>query len=133
MPEDLTENITKQLSAWRSGSPEFGELLGTIPDANTQIVYARAVRQFLEWCRTERIVLNRIEPGTIAAYIEKIDARDVRLSTEPTMREHLEAIRLLLAYVGRNARRGCCGPNCKCGCCRALRSTNDAHKSQCAC
>ena len=132
MTEDRSES-TKQPSAVHRDSLEFGEFLGTIPDANTHIVYARAVRQFLECCRAERIVLNRIEPSMIAAYIEKIDARDVTLSTEPTMREHLEAIRLLLAYVGRTARRGCCGPNCKCRCCRASRSKNDSSKSQCSC
>ena len=96
-------------------------------------MYARAVRQFLEWCRSERIVLDRFEPSMIAAYIEKIDERYVTLSTEPTLREHLEAIRLLLGYVGRTARLGCCGPNCQCRCCRASRSKNDVPKGQCAC
>jgi hypothetical protein len=132
MREDRPETIELQ-SARRSVFPEFGEFLGAIPDPNTQIVYARAVRQFLEWCRSEGIALGRIQPAMIAAYTEKIDERYVTLSTEPTLREHLEAIRLLLGYVTRSARRGCCGPNCKCRCCRSSRSENDAPKRRCAC
>jgi hypothetical protein len=81
MSEDQNET-DEQKSATRSGSPGFDEFLGTIREPNTQIVYARAVRQFLEWCRAERIVLDRIELGMVAAYIEKIDARNVT-ATEP--------------------------------------------------
>jgi hypothetical protein len=132
MPEDRTETVN-QVSAVRSGASELAEFFGTIPDPNTQMAYARAATRFLEWCRSERIVLNLIEPSMVAAYIETIDAREVTPPTEPTVREHLEAIRLLLDYVGKAARRGCCGPNCKCRCCRASRSKNAAPKSQCAC
>jgi hypothetical protein len=80
---------------------------------------------------SEKIAPDRIE--TVVAYIKKIDEQYVTLSTEPTLREHLEAIRLLLSYIGRTVRRGCCGPNCRRRCCRASRSTTHAAKSQCPC
>jgi hypothetical protein len=130
MSHDRTET-NEQQSVALSGSPEFGEFLDTIPDANIRMVYARAVRQFLEWCQSEKIAPDRIE--TILAYIKTIDEHYVTLSTEPTLRGHLEAIQLLPDYVGRTVPRGCCGPNCRCRCCRALRSPNPAARSQCAC
>jgi hypothetical protein len=61
MPEHRTETNDQQAVA-RSDSPEFGEFLGTRPDPNTQMVYARAVRQFLsgvELSRLSWIVSNR--------------------------------------------------------------------------
>jgi hypothetical protein len=113
------------------GSFEFGEFLDTIPDSNSRMVYARAVRQFLEWCQSEKIAPDRIK--TILAYTKTIYEQYATLSNEPTLREHLEAIRLLLGYMGRTVRRGYCGPNCRCRCCRASRSSTHAANSQCAC
>jgi hypothetical protein len=126
MPDDRTET-NEQQSVALSASPEFSEFLDTTPDPNTRMVYGRAVRQFLEWCQSKKIAPDHIE--TIVAYVKKIDEQYATLSTEPTLREHLEAIQLLLGYIGRTVPRGCCGPNCRCRCCRAMRSPNLAARS----
>jgi hypothetical protein len=104
MPEDRVESNDQQ-SAGADGSPEFGEFPDTIPNPNTRIVYARVVRQFLERYRSERIVLDRIEPSIIATSIEQIDERYVLRSTEPTLREHLNGIWELSLVVHRSIPR----------------------------
>jgi hypothetical protein len=48
----------------------------TIRNRNTRAAYARAVKQFLDWCEADRrLELHEIEPITVAAYVEQLGDR----------------------------------------------------------
>src|ERR1700738_1081292 len=44
----------------------------TIRNRNTRMAYARAVKQFFDWCEERRLELHRIEAVTVAAYVEQL-------------------------------------------------------------
>ena len=62
---------------------------------NTRAAYARAVKQFLDWCEDRRLELHEIDPLTVAAYVEQPGSR----TAKPTVKQHLAAIRQLFAYL----------------------------------
>jgi len=64
-----------------------------IPNNNTRIAYARAVKQFFAWCEKQGLALEDIQPYMIAAYIEKNPA------SIPTIKQHLAAIRTLFDWL----------------------------------
>ena len=76
----------------------------TVPirNANTRAAYYRAIQQFLAWAeRSGYQDLEDIEPITVAAYIEILQRR----AAPPTVKQHMAAIRMLLAHRKRSARR----------------------------
>jgi integrase/recombinase XerD len=67
----------------------------TIRNRNTRMAYARAVKQFFEWCEDHRLGLEDIEPIAISAYIEELGSKIAR----PSVKQHLAAIRQLFDYL----------------------------------
>ena len=67
----------------------------TIRNRNTRMAYARAVKQFFDWCEDHRLGLDDIEPIAIAAYIEELGSA----MSKPSVKQHLAAIRQLFDYL----------------------------------
>lgn len=65
-----------------------------IRNKNTRIAYARAIGGFLNWCNERGIALIDIEPITVAAYIEQLQAE----RSAPTVKQHLAAIRMMFDW-----------------------------------
>ena len=66
-----------------------------IRNRNTRTAYAHAVGQFLNWCETNRLTLDRLDPVTVAAYIEHL----IAVRAAPTVKQHLAAIRMLMDWL----------------------------------
>src|SRR5216684_1084363 len=66
-----------------------------IRNRNTRMAYARAVKQFFDWCDRRKFELGEIEPLSVAAYIEQLGAE----ASKPTVKQHLAAIRQLFDYL----------------------------------
>src|SRR5260370_33452158 len=66
-----------------------------IRNRNTRMAYARAVKQFFDWCGKRKLELKEIEPFSVAAYIEQLGAE----ASKPTVKQHLAAIRKLFDYL----------------------------------
>jgi site-specific recombinase XerD len=66
-----------------------------IRNKNTRMAYAQAVRLFFSWCDAKGLVLERIQPVHVAAYIEQLGEERSR----PTVKQHLAAIRMLFDYL----------------------------------
>ena len=60
---------------------------GKLANNNTRIAYSRAVRQFLDWCDTQKIELPRIMAGDVGLYLREHSGS---LSTK---KQHLSALR----------------------------------------
>jgi integrase/recombinase XerD len=67
----------------------------TIRNRNTRAAYARAVKQFFDWCDQQRFDLHAIGSVAVAAYIEQLGSR----ASKPTVKQHLAAIRQLFDYM----------------------------------
>jgi site-specific recombinase XerD len=67
----------------------------SIRNRNTRMAYARAVKQFFDWCDEHRLELHEIEAVTVAAYIEQLGTQ----ASKPTVKQHLAAIRQLFDYL----------------------------------
>jgi site-specific recombinase XerD len=67
----------------------------TIRNRNTRAAYARAVKQFFDWCEVQRLQLHEIEAIAVAAYVEQLGGR----ASKPTVKQHLAAIRQLFDYL----------------------------------
>ena len=67
----------------------------TIRNRNTRMAYARAVKQFFDWCDERRLKLADVEAVSVAAYIEQLATR----ASKPTVKQHLAAIRQLFDYL----------------------------------
>jgi site-specific recombinase XerD len=59
------------------------------------MAYARAVKQFFDWCERRKLELEEVQPLTVAAYIEQLGAE----ASKPTVKQHLAAIRKLFDYL----------------------------------
>jgi len=77
----------------RAGRRFIEFFTATIRNRNTRMAYARAVKQFFDWCEDYRLALDDIEP--IAAYIEELGSKIAR----PSVKQHLAAIRQLFDYL----------------------------------
>jgi site-specific recombinase XerD len=66
-----------------------------IRNRNTRAAYARAVKQFFDWCDERRLQLKDIEAITVAVYIEQLGTEQ----SKPTVKQHLAAIRRLFDYL----------------------------------
>jgi integrase/recombinase XerD len=67
----------------------------SIRNRNTRMAYARAVKQFLDWCEDRRLELADIEAITVATYIEQLGTK----TSKPTVKQNLAAIRQLFDYL----------------------------------
>src|SRR5580658_8427575 len=67
----------------------------SIRNRNTRTAYARAVKQFLDWCEDRHLELHDIDALMVAAYVEQLGSR----TAKPTVKQHLAAIRQLFAYL----------------------------------
>ena len=67
----------------------------SIRNRNTRIAYARAVKQFSDWCDERRLRLTDIEAISVATYIEQLG----NTASKPTVKPHLAAIRQLFDYL----------------------------------
>jgi site-specific recombinase XerD len=66
-----------------------------IRNPNTRAAYARALGPFLAWCDDRGRRLETIDPVTVAAYIEQLQATH----SKPTVKQHLAAIRMLFDWM----------------------------------
>lgn len=66
-----------------------------IRNRNTRSAYARAVRQFCDWCDLHKLTLENLNPVLIAAYIEEKEMHIAR----PSVKQHLAAIRMLFDFL----------------------------------
>jgi site-specific recombinase XerD len=69
-------------------------LLASIRNPNTRLAYAHALTRFLLWCEERGRALERIDPLTVAAYVEKL----TRERSAPTVKQHLAAVRMLFDW-----------------------------------
>lgn len=68
----------------------------TIRNPNTRETYARAVRDFLDWCEARGLMhLDQIEPIVVATYVEGLQA----VKSAPTVKLHLAAVRMLFDWL----------------------------------
>ena len=79
----------------RAGRRFIEFFTATIRNRNTRMAYARAVKQFFDWCEDHQLGLEDIEPIAIAAYIEELGSKIAR----PSVKQHLAAIRQLFDYL----------------------------------
>ncbi len=52
------------------------------------MAYARAVKQFFDWCDDRQLELADIEAISVATYIEQLGT----MTSKPTVKQHLAAI-----------------------------------------
>ena len=67
--------------------------LVNIRNPNTREAYARAIKQFLDWCSDRHIQFSEISSLAISAYIER------HPGSAPTTNQHLAAIRALFGWM----------------------------------
>jgi integrase/recombinase XerD len=79
----------------RAGRRFIEFFTATIRNRNTRMAYARAVKQFFDWCEEHRLGLDDIEPITVAAYVEQLGAE----AAKPTVKQHLAAVRQLFDWL----------------------------------
>src|SRR2546430_11669013 len=60
----------------------------TIRNRNTRMAYARAVKQFFDWCDEHRLKLADIEAISMTTYIKQLGTK----ASKPTVKQHLAAI-----------------------------------------
>jgi integrase len=65
-----------------------------IRNRNTRMAYARAVKQFFDWCDKRKLELNDIEALSVAA-----SSSSSASASKPTVKQHLAAIRKLFDYL----------------------------------
>ena len=70
-----------------------------IRNRNTRAAYAQAVRQFLCWCEFRHVGLKAVEPIHVAAYVEQLRQRHEKPLSDPSIKQHLAAIRMLFDWL----------------------------------
>lgn len=82
--------------AGEDASRRFVEFFtANIRNRNTRAAYAHAVGLFLDWCQSQGLTLETLEPIAVAAYIEQLSGR----RSAPTVKQHLAAIRMLFDWL----------------------------------
>ncbi len=66
-----------------------------IRNSHTRAAYARAVRDFADWCDRHTITLEQVEPILVAAYVEQL----METHSKPTVKQHLAAVRMLFDWL----------------------------------
>jgi integrase/recombinase XerD len=70
-----------------------------IRNRNTRVAYRHAVEGFLDWCRPHKLGLLDIEPIHVAAYIELLGQREMNPLADPSIKQHLAAIKMLFDWL----------------------------------
>jgi len=70
-----------------------------IRNRNTRAAYAQAVNQFLRWCEDNGISLAAVEPVFVAAYVEHLRQREQEPLSDPSVKQHLAAIRMFFDWM----------------------------------
>ena len=70
-----------------------------IRNLNTRAAYAQAVKQFLDWCKDQRLGFTAVEPMHVAAYVEQLGRRKEKPLSDPSIKQHLAAIKMLFDYL----------------------------------
>jgi integrase/recombinase XerD len=84
------------IAAGEHASRRFIEFFtANIRNANTRAAYAHAVGRFLDWCESNSLTLDSLEPIAIAAYFEQL----MTTKAAPTVKQHLAAIKMLLDWL----------------------------------
>src|ERR1700730_8005980 len=91
--ETLPASIAAQNERTRSRFIEF--FTANIRTRNTRRAYARAVKEFFDWCEGRRLELEKIDPVAVAAYVEKIGGEMAR----PSVKQQLAGIRQMFDYL----------------------------------
>lgn len=79
----------------RAGKRFLEFFAATIRNPNTRRAYAKAVGDFLAWCESHGLTLERIEPLHVAAYVERL----TQAKAAPTVKLHLAAVSTLLDWL----------------------------------
>jgi integrase/recombinase XerD len=79
----------------RTGRRFIEFFTANIRNRNTRTAYARAVKQFFDWCEDRRLRLDDIEPMIVAVYIEQLGPE----MSKQTVKQHLAAIPQLFDYL----------------------------------
>ena len=66
-----------------------------IRNPNTRLAYLAAARRFAAWCERRGLVLDRVEPMVVAAYVEQLSGR----LSAPSVKQHLAALRMLFDWL----------------------------------
>ncbi len=83
-------------NAGEKASRRFIEFFtANIRNRNTRQAYAHAIGRFLDWCETNRLGLDDLDPVAIAAYVEQL----MTINSAPTVKQHLAAIRMLMDWL----------------------------------
>src|SRR5262249_2984206 len=67
----------------------------SIRNRNTRMAYARAVKQFFDWCEERQLALADIDAISVATYVEQLGTK----ASKPTVKLHLAAIRQIFDYL----------------------------------
>src|SRR5260370_25857772 len=57
----------------RAGRRFIEFFTANIRNRNTRMAYARAVKQFFDWCEDRGLGRDHIEPTTVGAYVEQLE------------------------------------------------------------
>ena len=66
-----------------------------IRNPNTRMAYLMAAYRFADWCEAAGLVLQKVKPMVVAAYIEQM----TEAYTPATVKQHLAAIRMLFDWL----------------------------------
>lgn len=84
------------IAAGEHASRRFIEFFtANIRNANTRTAYAHAIGCFLDWCDSNSLTLDSLEPIAIASYIEKL----MTVRSAPTVKQHLAAVKMLMDWL----------------------------------
>ncbi|MBV8771137.1 MAG: integrase, partial [Deltaproteobacteria bacterium] len=67
----------------RAGRRFIEFFTATIRNRNTRMAYARAVKQFFDWCDERRLKLEDIEAISVATYVEQLGGT----ASKPTVKQ----------------------------------------------
>ena len=88
-------NLPAIFLRFEQSSKRFREFFtANIRNRNTRRAYFVAVSQFSKWCEQHILVLERVEPIHVAAYIEQLGAQH----SKPTVKQHLAAMKMLFDW-----------------------------------
>ena len=78
----------------RAGRRFIEFFTANIRNRNTRMAYARAVKQFFDWCEDRQLGLDDIEPMTVAAYIEQLGSGGRQADGQAAPGRHPPTLRL---------------------------------------
>jgi len=88
MPKAIIELGAPGAHAWH----DF--FSGSIPNPNTRIAYARAVRNFFDWCQCQNLDVARLTPGNVGDYF-----REHHKGSPSSKKQHLSGLRMFYALL----------------------------------